>query len=122
VVIYESPHRLARTLADLAEHCGGGRRVAIARELTKLHEEMWRGTLDEAVRRTTALPGTPLGEHVLVVEGAPDTAPPDDDAIRHELRRVMANGLDRKSAVAEVTKRLRVHKRDVYALSLTLRD
>ena len=44
-VLYEAPHRLARTLADLAAACGADRRVAVARELTKLHEEVWRGTL-----------------------------------------------------------------------------
>lgn len=120
VVIYEAPHRLLRTLHDLAEHAGPERRVAIARELTKLHEEVWRGTLDEAVRRTHDLPGNPLGEHVLVLEAAPAAAPPDDDAIREALRQAMSGGLDRKSAVAEVAKRLRAHKREVYALSLTL--
>ena len=49
VVLYEAPHRIARTLADLAAAFGGDRRVAVARELTKLHEEVWRGTLDSAV-------------------------------------------------------------------------
>jgi 16S rRNA (cytidine1402-2'-O)-methyltransferase len=120
IVLYESPHRLARTLGDLAEHLGGERRMAIARELTKLHEEIWHGTVDEAIRRTAALPTDPLGEHVLVVEGAPEQAPADDDTIRAALRQAMAAGLDRKSAVGEVTKRLRAHKRDVYAISLTL--
>jgi 16S rRNA (cytidine1402-2'-O)-methyltransferase len=51
LVLYEAPHRLGRTLADLAAALGGDRRTAIARELTKLHEEVWRGTLDEAVAR-----------------------------------------------------------------------
>jgi 16S rRNA (cytidine1402-2'-O)-methyltransferase len=120
IVLYESPHRLARTLGDLAEHLGGERRMAIARELTKLHEEIWHGTVDEAIQRTAALPTDPLGEHVLVVEGAPEHAPADDDTIRAALRQAMATGLDRKSAVGEVTKRLRAHKRDVYAISLTL--
>ena len=49
VVLYEAPHRIVRTVDDLAEACGGERRVALVRELTKLHEETWRGTLAEAV-------------------------------------------------------------------------
>lgn len=120
VILYEAPHRLLATLQDLTETCGPDRHITIARELTKLHEEVWRGTLDEAVRRTSALAGTPLGEHVLVLEGAPRAAPADDDTIRDALRAAMASGLDRKSAVADVAKRLRAHKRDVYALSLGL--
>ena len=50
-MLYEAPHRVARTLADLAAACGGDRRVVLARELNKLHEEHWRSTLDEAVAR-----------------------------------------------------------------------
>ncbi len=60
LVLYEAPHRLGRTLADLAAAFGPGRRVAVARELTKLYEEVWRGTLAEAVEWTAAEP--PRGE------------------------------------------------------------
>ena len=70
-VLYEAPHRVARTLADLAAACGDDRRVAVARELTKLHEEVWRGTLAEAVTWAAATP--PKGELVLTLDGA--TAP-----------------------------------------------
>src|SRR5207237_812656 len=69
VVVYEAPHRLARTLADLAAACGGDRRVVLARELTKLHEETWRGTLAEAVDHVTEV--APRGEYVVVLDGAP---------------------------------------------------
>ena len=69
IVIFEAPHRVAATIADLAAACGDERRVAIARELTKLYEEVWRGTLGDAVVHV----GTrePRGEHVLVLDGAP---------------------------------------------------
>ena len=53
VVLYEAPHRVARTLADLAASCGPDRRIVLARELTKLHEEIWRGTLGEAISWAT---------------------------------------------------------------------
>jgi 16S rRNA (cytidine1402-2'-O)-methyltransferase len=72
-ILYESPHRVARTLADLAEACGADRPVVVARELTKLHEEIWRGTLSEAVAWAEAR--TPPGELVLVLAGA---SPADD--------------------------------------------
>ena len=64
VVLYEAPHRVARTLADLAAACGPDRRVAVARELTKLHEEVWRGTLAGAA--AWAAEREPPGEIVLV--------------------------------------------------------
>ena len=57
VVLYEAPHRLARTLADLVDGCGDERRVVLARELTKVHEEIWRGTLDRC-RASTPRPAS----------------------------------------------------------------
>lgn len=64
-VIYEAPYRLQRSLADLAGSCGPDRPLAVCRELTKLHEETWRGTTGEAVARWQSL--TPRGEYVIVV-------------------------------------------------------
>lgn len=72
-VLYEAPHRLASTLGELAGACGGERRVVVARELTKLHEEVWRGTLAGAEERASQAP--PRGEHTLVLEGAPEPVP-----------------------------------------------
>ena len=71
-VLFEAPGRVAATLADLAEACGADRRVAVARELTKLHEEVWRGTLAEAAPLGGARPVR--GEVVLVLAGAPPEA------------------------------------------------
>ena len=73
-MLFEAPARVLGTLNDLATHCGGSRRVAVARELTKLHEQIWRGTLDEA--RSWADETTVRGEVVLVVEGSPPPATP----------------------------------------------
>jgi 16S rRNA (cytidine1402-2'-O)-methyltransferase len=67
VVLYEAPHRLARTLADLAAACGDERRVAIGRELTKLHEEVVRGRLSELLERFGG-EGAARGEMVLVID------------------------------------------------------
>ncbi len=116
LVLYEAPHRLGRTLADLAEALGGGRRTAIARELTKLHEEVWRGTLDEAVARAGTM--EPRGEHVLVLEGAPPPAVVDDALIVAAISDRLAAGATRRDAVAEVAHGLGVAKRRVYDLAL----
>ena len=116
LVLYEAPHRLARTIDDLAAALGGERRVAIARELTKLHEEVWRGTLAEAVARVAEV--EPRGEHVVVVEGAPEPDVVDDDDIRAAIAGRLAAGSSRRDAVAEVAAGLGVARRRVYDLAL----
>jgi 16S rRNA (cytidine1402-2'-O)-methyltransferase len=119
VILYEAPHRVVRTVSDLRERLGGDRRIALARELTKLHEEVWRGTLDEATIRVAEL--EPRGEYVVVIEGAiDDDVPADDDAIRHALREAFGGGDDRKSAIATVAGALRVPKRRVYEIATAL--
>lgn len=69
IVLYESPHRIVRTLTDLAEHLGPERRAAVARELTKIYEEINRGTIAELLALYSARPSI-KGEIVVVVEGA----------------------------------------------------
>jgi 16S rRNA (cytidine1402-2'-O)-methyltransferase len=118
VVLYEAPHRIERTLADLAEHCGGARRVALARELTKLHEEVWRGSLSAAMARIADI--GPRGEYVVVVEGATAPAAADDDGIHAALVTAMAGGATRKDAIATVTANLAVPKRRVFDIAMTL--
>lgn len=118
VVLYEAPHRLARTLADLAEVCGPSRRVAVCRELTKLHEEVWRGTLAEAIGR--AGERDPIGEHVLVLEGAPPAPPVDDDAINDALLAALGAGCSKRDAATQVAAALDVPKRRAYDLALRL--
>jgi 16S rRNA (cytidine1402-2'-O)-methyltransferase len=115
IVVYEAPHRLARTLADLAGALGGGRQVAVARELTKLHEEVWRGTLAEAAARATG--SEPRGEHVIVLAGAPVPAPPDDQALLDALAVRRDAGDDRRTAIEQVAAALGVPRRRVYALA-----
>lgn len=113
VVLYEAPHRLARTVSDLADACGADRRVTIARELTKLHEEFIHGTLG------TIDIGEPRGEYVIVLEGRHvDTTPPDDDTIRAAVDAEIAAGASRRDAAATVAKRLGIPRRVAYDLTI----
>jgi len=117
-VLYESPHHLAVTLQDLCDACGPRRRLAIARELTKLHEEVWRGTLEGALARVS---GTePRGEHVLVLAGAPPSQPATDDEVEASLRARLGAGLGARAAVAETAAELGVPKRRAYDIALRL--
>jgi 16S rRNA (cytidine1402-2'-O)-methyltransferase len=111
-VLYEAPHRIAATLADLAGACGPGRRVALARELTKLYEEVWRGTLAEAVAHVDAVP--PRGEYTLVVDGAPPRAVATDDDVAAAVARHLDAGLTRKDAAAAAAEELGVPRRVAY--------
>ena len=119
MVLYEAPHRLAATLADLADRCGPLRRVAVIRELTKLHEEVWRGNLGGALERARAAP--PRGEHVIVLAGAP-VATPSEAAVEAALEARLSSGQSAKVAVAEVAGELKVPKRRVYDAALRLRS
>lgn len=115
VVLYEAPHRVARTLADLAAACGPDRRVVLARELTKLHEETWRGTLAEAVARVADV--APRGEFVLVLDAAPAPAEVTDEAIVAALAAARAGGATTRDAVVAVVDALGVAKRRTYDLA-----
>ena len=115
-VLYEAPHRLARTLGDLAAACGEDRRVVVARELTKLHEEVWRGTLAGAV--AWAGERQPPGEMVIVLAGAPAAAAPDDDDVLAALRDELAAGATARDAARSVATRLAVPRRRAYDLAV----
>jgi 16S rRNA (cytidine1402-2'-O)-methyltransferase len=120
-VVFEAPGRVAATLADLADACGPGREVAIARELTKVHEELWRGTLAAAAERATT--DSPRGEVVLVVAGGePGAGTEVEDARLSEvLADRLAPGTRTREVVDGVAAEFGVPRRRVYALALALR-
>jgi 16S rRNA (cytidine1402-2'-O)-methyltransferase len=115
MVLYEAPHRLARTLEDLLGVIDGARRTALVRELTKLHEETYRGTLRGALDRVTAR--EPRGEYVIVLEGAPPPAEADDEAIGAALVAARRRGLSTRDAVMAVAGELAVPRKRVYGLA-----
>lgn len=120
VVLYESPRRVAATLDALIEVCGPERPVAIARELTKLHEEVLRGTLRDCVALVAVAP-PPRGEHVIVVGGAPTRAEVTDDDVDVAVSAALADGLSVRDAAATVAAELGVAKRRAYAAAIKSR-
>jgi 16S rRNA (cytidine1402-2'-O)-methyltransferase len=119
VVLYEAPHRLARTLADLAGACGDERRVAIGRELTKLHEETWRGTLAQALSWVDER--EPRGELVVVLDGAEPPASASEAQVEAALLAQLDSGATARDAAATVAAELGMPKRTVYELAVRLR-
>ncbi len=118
MLFYEAPHKLTATLADLRDLLGGERRVALCRELTKLHEQVVRTTLDRAVQMYAAQ--EPRGEFVLVVEGAPP-APPEPPGPEEALARVeqlRREGLSLKAAARQAAEELSLPKNKLYDLAL----
>lgn len=116
-VLYEAPHRLERTLIDLAEVCGDTRAVVLARELTKLHEEIWRGTLVDAIHHARSV--EPRGEYAIVLAPAEsEHIDITDDDIRSEIAHRIANGLSKRDAIDEVTTALGVSRKRVYTLAV----
>jgi 16S rRNA (cytidine1402-2'-O)-methyltransferase len=112
VVLYESPRRVHATLTQLLGACGPLREIAVARELTKLHQEIWRGTLEHAVGHVEL--SEPRGEHVIVL--APAAPPPaaNDDEVDAHVTAALAEGLSTRDAAARVARDLGVPRRRTY--------
>ncbi|MHB8497053.1 MAG: 16S rRNA (cytidine(1402)-2'-O)-methyltransferase [Acidimicrobiales bacterium] len=119
-ILFEAPGRVAATLADLVATCGGRRPAALVRELTKVHEEVWRGPLDDLADRAVAQ--TPRGEVVIVLGGAPPgDESVDDQVLLSALIEGRAGGRRTREVVDLVAERYRVSRRRVYGLALSLR-
>ena len=119
MVFYEAPHKLLATLDDMAAVFGSDRPISLCRELTKLHEEVVRTTLGEAIKKYTETP--PKGEFVLVIAGAPvverEKATPADAAAR--VAQLIEEGLSRKDAIKQTAQELNLPKNVVYDAALS---
>ena len=117
MIFYEAPHKLIRTLEDMKNTFGADRRIALCRELTKLHEQTIRTTLGEAVEYFTATP--PKGEFVLVIDGAPEQELELtlDDALAL-VERYRAEGLSRKAACKKAAAETGLSSKELYDSSL----
>jgi len=119
LVFYESPHRLRDTLADLGEILGSDRYAVIARELTKLYEEFWRGTIGEGIANYQEK--EPQGEYTLLVAGTPSNKPQlTETELKNELLSMIKQGISRSQASREIAKDTGLPRRYLYQLALTI--
>lgn len=117
MIFYEAPHKLRTTLADMCEVFGGERRVALVRELTKLHEEVVRTTFSEALALYEE--HSPRGEYVLVVEGAAERVLEENPwweelTVTEHVEKYIAEGISSKDAIKKAASDRNLPKRDVY--------
>jgi 16S rRNA (cytidine1402-2'-O)-methyltransferase len=118
-VLLEAPGRLATTLSELAEVLGE-RPAAVARELTKVHEEVWRGTLGALAARAAS--GTVRGEVVVVIAGAPAPVPPSDERVAEAVAQRLLAGDSARQAADAVSGALGVARRRAYELAIAQRS
>lgn len=122
MIFYEAPHKLQNTLKDLSDAFGTERRISLCRELTKLHEQILRMTLGEALAYYTE--NEPRGEYVLILEGAAEAAGEAltlEDAVSLALERI-ASGASKKDAVREVSRETGFPKNALYDAVLRMQD
>jgi len=119
IVLYESPHRLQQTLQDLAHTLGKDRPIVLARELTKLHEEFWRGSLEAAIALYEIR--EPRGEFTLVVGGFVAPAVNLSPAVlKDELRDLILGGMTRSQASRHLAKLTSIPRQQLYQIALQL--
>ena len=122
MIFYEAPHKLQNTLKDLTDAFGPERRISLCRELTKLHEQILRMTLGEALAYYTE--NDPRGEYVLILEGAAEASEEAltlEDAVSLALERI-ASGAFKKDAVREVSRETGFPKNALYDAVLRMQD
>jgi len=113
IILYEAPHRIKEVLQDILE-CWGDRPMAAARELTKLHEEFYRGTVSSCLAWLEEQ--APRGEFCLVLAPGESKAPETEEELDplDEVKQLIASGTDKKTALAQVAKKRRIPKRELY--------
>jgi len=119
IVLFEAPHRLKKTLRDLADSLGD-RPAALARELTKLHQQVIRASLAELETKAEVESFPVRGEFVIVIAGTPEAPELTDEAITAALRSELADGASKRDAAAYVADNLGISKRRAYGLAIQL--
>jgi 16S rRNA (cytidine1402-2'-O)-methyltransferase len=119
LILFESPHRIPDSLQDLLDILGD-RKIAVCRELTKVHEEIFRGTLSQAVQHfavpagPSPSPTRPRGEFTLVIAGKPETKPEMSPDVEERLRRLSQAGLQAKAAITQVAGETGISRKELY--------
>ncbi|OWY67822.1 16S rRNA (cytidine(1402)-2'-O)-methyltransferase [cyanobacterium TDX16] len=119
ITLYEAPHRLRQTLQDLATVFGAERQIVLARELTKLYEEFWRGTIEAAIAHYQQK--EPQGEYTLVVAGMEWVKPQLSEVeIQAELQKLILAGVSRSQASRQLAKATSLSRQEIYQLALAI--
>lgn len=113
MILYEAPHRIEEVLEDILESWGD-RPICAARELTKLHEEFYRGTISSCL--TWLAEKGARGEFCLIIGAATEEKPSEEEAMDplEEVRKLIAEGVDKKQALQQVAKKHKIPKRELY--------
>ncbi|MFP4006876.1 MAG: 16S rRNA (cytidine(1402)-2'-O)-methyltransferase [Spirulinaceae cyanobacterium] len=122
LIFYEAPHRVLQTLTDFADIFGQNRLIVLARELTKMHEQFWRGTIGEAISYYQE--NTPKGEFTIVVAGG-DAATQmalTEDQLKLELKKLIAEGMSRSQASRHLAQVTAIPRRQLYQLALAIEE
>ncbi len=121
LILYEAPHKLRRTLQELADSLSPDRAITLGRELTKRFEEFWRGSIAAAIAHYET--HEPQGEFTLVIAGAaPQLLALTEDVLKTELFKLLGQGLSRSQASRELAQQTQLPRRQLYQLALTLND
>jgi 16S rRNA (cytidine1402-2'-O)-methyltransferase len=119
IILYEAPHRVRQTLQDFVESLGSEREIVLARELTKLHEEIWRGVVGDALLYYKEK--EPKGEYTIILGGVAEMPLIlSEDALKAELQELLKQGLTRSQATRQLSQQTSLPRRQLYQLSLTL--
>jgi 16S rRNA (cytidine1402-2'-O)-methyltransferase len=119
LIFYAAPHHLPQTLEDLGQALGQERPLVIARELTKIYEEIWRGTIAQALEFYQA--HTPRGEFTLVIAGYELSAPPiPEQTLKEQLQELLKEGMSKSQASRHLAELTGSSRRHLYQLALTL--
>lgn len=120
LIFYEAPHKLLDTLKDMAAAFGADRRISLCREMTKIHEQVFRTTLEEAVQYYTE--NTPKGEFVLILEGAQKPVEPEitfEQAVE-EASRLVQSGIRATDAAKQVSAHTPFKKSEIYSALISM--
>ena len=118
LIFYEAPHRLNKTLADFAQFFGDNRQIVLARELTKLHENFWRGTIADAIAFYQQ--NQPKGEYTIILAGNSNTEFLDLSTaeIKAEINKLLAQGMSKSEASKYLAQQTNLSRREIYQLTL----
>jgi 16S rRNA (cytidine1402-2'-O)-methyltransferase len=117
MIFYEAPHRLTKTLVYFAEYFGLEREISLTRELTKLHEDSWHGTIESAIAHHQH--HQPIGEYTIIVKGneQKELLTLSSEEIKEEIEKLMNEGMTKSSACQHLSQYITLSRREIYAIA-----